>query len=210
MGWPAWDTLYLCKIPPNQLPSSPPLSPSPKRMTLNYLFSTSFASVWASFNWLIKLQLHSSKGSGIYMITNHSPGGCGLVGGVGVVWGARSNCMLGGRTEWGSTQLVATVVNERSHQPTVHLTIIQACFSLSSRVLLVSNLRRSNWKCTVKRFFKSTVMISDITRESLVNICARRWLIRVQQITYALHLKSIQFCLGSCKACSPSFTSPFL
>ena len=26
-------------------------------------------------------------------------------------------------------------------------------------MLLVSNLRRSNWKCTVKRFFKSTVMI---------------------------------------------------
>ena len=46
---------------------------------------------------------------------------------------------------------------------TVHLTIIQACFTLSSRVLLVSNLRRSNWKCTVKRFFKSTVMIvSDV------------------------------------------------
>jgi hypothetical protein len=32
---------------------------------------------------------------------------------------------------------------------------------LSSRVLLVSNLRRSNWKCTVMRFFKSTVM-SDV------------------------------------------------
>ena len=52
-----------------------------------------------------------------------------------------------------STQLVATVVKERSPQPTVHLTIIQACFTLSSRVLLVSNLRISNWKCTVKRFF---------------------------------------------------------
>ena len=48
---------------------------------------------------------------------------------------------------------------------TVHLTIIQACFTLSSRVLLVSNLRRSNWKCTVKRFFKSTVMIESITQE---------------------------------------------
>lgn len=61
-----------------------------------------------------------------------------------------------------STQLVATVVNERSHQPAVHLAIIQACFSSSSRVLLVSNLRRSNWKCTVKRFFKSTVMFGWI------------------------------------------------
>ena len=48
---------------------------------------------------------------------------------------------------------------------TIHLTIIQACFTLSSRVLLVSNLRRSNWKCTVKRFFKSTVMIESIERE---------------------------------------------
>ena len=47
---------------------------------------------------------------------------------------------------------------------TVHLTIIQACFTLSSRVLLVSNLRRSNWKCTVKRFFKSTVMIVSVVR----------------------------------------------
>ena len=49
------------------------------------------------------------------------------------------------------TQLVATVVKENPPQPTVHLAIIQACFTLSSRVLLVSNLRRSNWKCTVKR-----------------------------------------------------------
>ena len=80
-------------------------------------------------------------------------------GGVVVSRGARSNCMLGGQTEWGSTQLVATVVREKSQQPTVHLAIIQACFTSSSRVLLVSNLRRSNWKCTVKRFFKSTVMI---------------------------------------------------
>ena len=32
---------------------------------------------------------------------------------------------------------------------------------MSSRVLLVSNLSRSNWKCTVKRFFKSTVMINS-------------------------------------------------
>ena len=48
---------------------------------------------------------------------------------------------------------------EISSTATVHLAIIQAWFSLSSRVLLVSNLRRSNWKCTVKRFFKSTVMV---------------------------------------------------
>jgi len=46
---------------------------------------------------------------------------------------------------------------------TVHLAIIQACFCLSSQVLLVSNLRRSNWKCTVKRFFKSTVMVFEVT-----------------------------------------------
>ena len=78
-------------------------------------------------------------------------GGCNM--------GARSNCMFGGQTEWGSTRLVAMVVRETwSQQPTIHLAIIQTCFSLSSRVLLVSNLRRSNWKCTVKRFFKSTVM----------------------------------------------------
>ena len=78
-------------------------------------------------------------------------GGCNM--------GARSNCMFGGQTEWGSTRLVAMVVREtESQQPTIHLAIIQTCFSLSSRVLLVSNLRRSNWKCTVKRFFKSTVM----------------------------------------------------
>ena len=38
---------------------------------------------------------------------------------------------------------------------------------LSSRVLLVSNLRRSNWKCTVKRFFKSTVMMSDSARGAI-------------------------------------------
>jgi hypothetical protein len=65
-----------------------------------------------------------------------------------------------------STQLVATAVEERPPQPTVHLAIIQACFTLSSRVLLVSNLRRSNWKCTVKRFFKSTVMLHHNVRES--------------------------------------------
>ena len=38
----------------------------------------------------------------------------------------------------GSTELVVTVVNEGSNQPAVHLAIIQACFSLSSQVLLVS------------------------------------------------------------------------
>ena len=82
--------------------------------------------------------------------------------GYGVVWcggGPVQIACSGVKLNDGSTQLVATVVNERSHQPAVHLAIIQACFSSSSRVLLVSNLRRSNWKCTVKRFFKSTVML---------------------------------------------------
>ena len=87
-------------------------------------------------------------------------GGHLRTGGVGCgVGGGRSNCMLGGQIEWVSTQLVATAVKEIPHWPAIHLAIIQACFSLSSRVLLVSNLRRSNWKCTVKRFFKSTVML---------------------------------------------------
>ena len=85
------------------------------------------------------------------------------VGGVdrdrGCGWGPVQIACSGVKLNDYSTQLVATVVNERSHQPAVHLAIIQACFSSSSRVLLVSNLRRSNWKCTVKRFFKSTVMI---------------------------------------------------
>ena len=80
--------------------------------------------------------------------------------GVGRIGGPVQIACSGVKLNDGSTQLVATVVNERSHQPAVHLAIIQACFSSSSRVLLVSNLRRSNWKCTVKRFFKSTVMIS--------------------------------------------------
>ena len=39
-----------------------------------------------------------------------------------------------------STQLVATVIGERPPQPTVHRAIIQACFNLSSRVLLVSGV----------------------------------------------------------------------
>jgi len=58
------------------------------------------------------------------------------------------------------TQLVATVFKKKSSPCTTDLlAIIQVCFTLSSRVLLVSNLNRSNWKCTVKRFFKSTVML---------------------------------------------------
>ena len=57
-----------------------------------------------------------------------------------------------------STRLFATTTKMLLPVPVDHLAIIQACFTLSSRVLLVSNLRRSNWKCTVKRFFKSTVM----------------------------------------------------
>ena len=53
---------------------------------------------------------------------------------------------------------------------------------LSSRVLLVSNLRRSNQMCTVKRFFKSTVMllhscvrkaVSHSRTQALVLIAAR-------------------------------------
>ena len=96
--------------------------------------------------------------------------GGGRRGGGGGNMGARSNCMFGGQTEWGSTRLVAMVVRETwSQQPTIHLAIIQTCFNLSSRVLLVSNLRRSNWKCTVKRFFKSTVMSSGHCDRNMVN-----------------------------------------
>ena len=89
--------------------------------------------------------------------------GGGVVGG-GDVGGPVQIACLGVEPNESSTQLVATAVEERPPQPTVHLAIIQACFTLSSRVLLVSNLRRSNWKCTVKRFFKSTVMLQS-TRE---------------------------------------------
>jgi hypothetical protein len=37
---------------------------------------------------------------------------------------------------------------------------------------MVSNLRRSNWKCTVKRFFKSTVMIVGIRCEGVATSSA--------------------------------------
>mgnify|MGYP006179861843 CR=1 FL=1 len=97
-------------------------------------------------------------------------GGWGWLGvGVGRCWGgAVQIACLGVEPNDCSTQLVATAVKENPPQPTVHLAIIQACFTLSSRVLSVSNLRRSNWKCTVKRFFNSTVMIAYIMRgESL-------------------------------------------
>ncbi len=97
-------------------------------------------------------------------------GGLGVVTvlGGGGMGGAVQIACLGVEPNKCSTQLVATGVEERPPQPTIHLTIIQACFTLSSRVLLVSNLRRSNWKCTVKRFFNSTGMIAYIMRgESL-------------------------------------------
>ena len=74
-------------------------------------------------------------------------GGLGVVtvlGGGGMGRGVQIAC-LGVKPNECSTQLVATGVEERPPQPTVHLAIIQACFTLSSRVLLVSNLRRSNW-----------------------------------------------------------------
>jgi hypothetical protein len=80
-----------------------------------------------------------------------------------------------------STQLVATVVKERPPRPTVHLTIIQACFTFSSRVLLVSNLRRSNWKCTVKRFFKSTVMVVETQGEGVATSSAACITLAVKQ-----------------------------
>ena len=76
-----------------------------------------------------------------------------------LVWGARSNCILGGRIEWLFNPARRHDGRwETSSTQIVHLAIIQAWYTSSSRVLLVSNLRRSNWKCTVKRFFKSTVM----------------------------------------------------
>ena len=50
-----------------------------------------------------------------------------------------------------SSKIIATMaVEERPPQPAIHLTIIKACYTLSSLVLLVSNLGRSNWECTVK------------------------------------------------------------
>lgn len=78
-----------------------------------------------------------------------------------VCMGARSNCILGGRIEWLFNPARRHDGRwETSSTQIVHLAIIQAWYTSSSRVLLVSNLRRSNWKCTVKRFFKSTVMKS--------------------------------------------------
>ena len=85
-----------------------------------------------------------------------------------VVWGARSNCILGGRIEWLFNPARRHDGRwETSSTQIVHLAIIQAWYTSSSRVLLVSNLRRSNWKCTVKRFFKSTVIKFKNTRERL-------------------------------------------
>jgi hypothetical protein len=83
----------------------------------------------------------------------------------------------GGRRWWyggGAFKLHAWGSNRMSVQPsslprglrrdllnrTVHLAIIQACFT--------SNLRRSNWKSTVQRFFKSTVMIVFVVQGARV------------------------------------------
>ena len=55
------------------------------------------------------------------------------------------------------TQLFAITTRMLLLASIVYLTIIiQACFILSSRVLLDSYSRRSSRKCNVKRFFKST------------------------------------------------------
>ena len=96
----------------------------------------------------------------------------GELGVVGWCGGPVQIACLGVEQNDCSTQLVATVVKENPPQPTVHLAIIQACFTLSSRVLLVSNLRRSNWKCTVKRFFKSTVMVVRTLSEGVATSSA--------------------------------------
>ena len=89
-------------------------------------------------------------------------------GGYGVEMGARSYCMLGGRIEWDSIQLVAMVVKKKSFQQqlTIHLAINQAWFSLSSQVLLVSTLKRSAWKCTVKRFINRIQGKSNLKNKS--------------------------------------------
>ena len=50
-----------------------------------------------------------------------------------------------------------------------------------SRVLLVSNLRRSNWKCTVKRFFKSTVMDGNMVCEGVATSSAACITLAVKQ-----------------------------
>ena len=119
--------------------------------------------------WYVRMVQHGGNHSqkissgGIWSVGLKSRSGC-CGWRVGRYGGPVQIACLGIEPNECSTQLVATVVKERSPQPTIHLAIIQACFTLSSRVFLVSNLRRSNWKCTVKRFFKSTVMIHSVAR----------------------------------------------
>jgi hypothetical protein len=61
-------------------------------------------------------------------------GKVGVVGGIDMGGPLQIAC-LGVEPNKSST----TAVEERPPQPTVYLAIIQACFTLSSRVLLVSN-----------------------------------------------------------------------
>ncbi len=88
---------------------------------------------------------------------------------VGFRWGPVQITCLGVKRNEFSTRLFATTAKMLLLAPVVHLAIIQACFGLSSRVLLVSYLRRSNRKCTVKRFFKSTVMMRWSAHEQRSN-----------------------------------------
>ncbi len=88
--------------------------------------------------------------------------------GVGFGWGPVQITCLGVKRNEFSTRLFATTAKMLLLAPVVHLAIIQACFGLSSRVLLVSYLRRSNRKCTVKRFFKSTVMLFRTCARGLI------------------------------------------
>ena len=145
-----------------------------------------------------------------------------VVGGGGMRGPVQIAC-LGVEPNERLTQLVATGVEERSPQPTVHLTIIQACFTLSSRVLLVSNLRRSNWKCTVKRFFKSTVTIAYIMRwESLhitrgiywsmkqvldANWCSAPWCVYSKFPWFLWHPGQVSVCCPSVPTSFPNTSS---
>ena len=68
-----------------------------------------------------------------------------------------------------SSKLITTMVVEvRPPQPAFHLTIIQACFTLSSLVLLVSNLRRSNWECTVKWYLSKVSTVGHNWNKAVV------------------------------------------
>ena len=46
---------------------------------------------------------------------------------------------------------------------------------------MVSNLRRSNWKCTVKRFFKSTVMLRSYHGRGPIPLGVHRFLLCLRQ-----------------------------